>query len=199
MKKLYVFRHGQTDWNKERRFQGLSDIPLNDEGRAQALALNKALAAHPIEHCLSSDLSRAYETAELALNGKNIVISKHPQLREQSGGVIEGKYLDEIQKEYGPTAWEAWLSNLAHHRDFSFPGGETNHGHTTKIQNFLNEELAALPYSHIAISTHGGALRKILWSCENNGHRGRIGNCTLFELSWSKGIFRYHQLLFEAS
>ena len=197
MKKLYVFRHGETDWNRERRFQGLSDIPLNERGREQAHELSSIFEKIKIQTCLSSDLSRAYQTAQIALVNNNIEIHKHTELREQAGGVIEGMLLEDIQVKYGPIVWEAWLSNLEQHKDFSFDEGESNINHTLKIRNFLNHKLSEMPFETIAISTHGGALRKILLECDNFNFRGRIGNCALFELTWHKGLFRFNKQIFQ--
>ena len=71
---LYFIRHGQTDWNKDMRMQGQSDIPLNENGRKSAIEAGKTLASTHIDLAFSSPLKRAKETAELVLAGRDIPI-----------------------------------------------------------------------------------------------------------------------------
>ena len=65
MTRFFLVRHGETEWNRERRIQGVSDIPLNDTGRAQAAALGDILVGHNFDLIVSSPLSRADETARI--------------------------------------------------------------------------------------------------------------------------------------
>ena len=72
MKTLFLFRHGETDWNVQERFQGHLDVPLNDKGRAQAAGIIPYLRENKIEAILSSDLSRALETAQIVARGLGV-------------------------------------------------------------------------------------------------------------------------------
>ena len=81
-------RHGETDWNRQHRFQGQIDVPLNAAGRAQAERLAQRLAHEVFDVVVSSDLQRARSTAELAAAGRAIV--SEPLWREQAFGVLEG-------------------------------------------------------------------------------------------------------------
>ena len=87
---LYIMRHGKTDWNKRHKLQGRTDIPLNDEGRMMAReAYNNYQDIH-FDICYSSPLSRALETAEILLEGRNIPIITDDRLVEMSFGDYEG-------------------------------------------------------------------------------------------------------------
>lgn len=84
---LYVVRHGQTDWNKNKILLGNTDIELNDIGKKQALQLKDKLANIKFDYVISSNLKRAYETANIISNNK---IIQNTQLRERSYGKLEG-------------------------------------------------------------------------------------------------------------
>src|SRR5437868_1324681 len=88
MTELIVMRHGETDWNRQQRFQGQIDVPLNAVGQAQAQRLAQRLVAEPFDVVVSSDLQRARTTAALAAGGRDVRID--PLWREQAFGVLEG-------------------------------------------------------------------------------------------------------------
>ncbi|CAN7152780.1 histidine phosphatase family protein [Arthrobacter sp. LjRoot14] len=86
-----LVRHGQTDWNAQRRLQGSTDIPLNDVGRGQARDAAAALSGHEWDAIVSSPLSRAAETANLIADGLGLSVARHvPELTELSFGPAEG-------------------------------------------------------------------------------------------------------------
>jgi probable phosphoglycerate mutase len=86
-----LVRHGQTDWNAERRLQGATDIPLNDVGRGQARDAVANLSGHEWDAVVSSPLSRAAETASLIAEGLGLSVARHvPELTERSFGLAEG-------------------------------------------------------------------------------------------------------------
>ena len=86
-----LVRHGQTDWNAERRLQGATDIPLNDVGRGQARDAVAVLAPYEWDAIVSSPLSRAAETADLIADGLGLGVSRRiPELTERSFGPAEG-------------------------------------------------------------------------------------------------------------
>ena len=86
LKNIYLIRHGETDWNRDKRFQGQTDIPLNQTGREQASSLVSLMNQLKIEAAFSSDLSRAYETAQIALSDSRLTIIKDYRLRETNIG-----------------------------------------------------------------------------------------------------------------
>jgi 2,3-bisphosphoglycerate-dependent phosphoglycerate mutase len=96
MTSILLARHGETDWNVERRWQGHSDTPLNDTGRAQARALAEELKSEPIDVVYSSDLMRAHETARLVAEPRGLDVTAVRGLRERSFGSVEGMTSNEI-------------------------------------------------------------------------------------------------------
>ena len=105
-------RHGVTDWNRQGRFQGLTDIPLNDEGISQAQAAGRRLRDVQFEYVVSSPLIRAVKTAEIiaAASGKRVAIDAG--LIECDFGSFEGRPISEVMKEHGITAVEALATIL---------------------------------------------------------------------------------------
>lgn len=92
-------RHGQTDWNLEARVQGHVDRPLDDFGMAQAHALGKGLMLETIDEIWSSDLERAYQTAQAVADLKKLEVMRSEQLRERSFGTLEGMPYAEFRAE----------------------------------------------------------------------------------------------------
>ena len=106
---LYFIRHGQTDWNKDMRMQGQSDIPLNENGRESAIEAGKTLANTHIDLAFSSPLKRAKETAELVLAGRDIPIIEDKRIEEICFGICEGM---KGRDENGQAGWMLLLSSL---------------------------------------------------------------------------------------
>ena len=121
MTKLILVRHGETEWNKDWRYQGQADLPLNKEGRRQALKLAKRLKEEKISAILSSDLKRAYQTANIIAKSHHLRVKKRTALREINYGVFEGLLLEEVKKRY-KTILERWWDDPLSTR---IPEGET--------------------------------------------------------------------------
>lgn len=185
IKTLYIFRHGETDWNKEMRMQGRVDIPLNETGRGQALKLREFFLANPIEVILSSDLSRARETAEIARGDLQVPLLFDARLRETNLGDAEGLVIDEVASRFGQELVEAWRSvhpSKAHHR---FPNGESKSEHLARVLLALNEFVRSHPYQVSGVSTHGGAIRRLIHHLRPELEEpAMIGNCVLYELKF---------------
>ena len=97
---LYIVRHGQTDWNKEKRLQGQCNIPLNEIGRNEARDVANHLLTYKIERIISSTLDRALETAQIINQSLNVPLSTDQRLIERSFGDYEGKTYDQEQIAY---------------------------------------------------------------------------------------------------
>ena len=95
--KFYIIRHGQTNWNKEGRIQGKTDIELNEEGIKQAEEAKKILKDYPIDMIVSSPLKRARKTAEIINETRKAPIVLDKALEERGFGEFEGKIRKEIQ------------------------------------------------------------------------------------------------------
>ena len=104
--RIILIRHGETNWNKEGRFQGQIDIPLNDKGKEQATKASKYLEEIEFTKAFSSSMKRPYETAKIILNKNNIQIAKIESLVEISHGLWEGKLEEEIKR-----TWPEMLDN----------------------------------------------------------------------------------------
>ena len=191
-KTVYIFRHGETDWNRERRLQGNSDIPLNHNGRQQALALREFFRLNPVDVFLSSDLSRAHETARIAAGDAPIDVVLDRRLRETHLGEAEGLLYSEIIDRFGQKLWDEWYSLSGGSQDARFPGGESKAEHVRRLLDALESFLRATPHARIGVASHGGAMRRLI-------HRLRpeltspvaIGNCVLYEMRFevSSGIW----------
>ena len=92
MGRLLIVRHGETPWNVEGRLQGHADIDISEKGRQQAQKVAKRLADTPIDVAYSSDLARAWHTAEIILDQRNVPLHSTEGLRERYYGVFEGGF-----------------------------------------------------------------------------------------------------------
>ena len=123
--KLYLIRHGQTDWNVAGKIQGSTDIPLNDMGRRQAACLARGMEKRPVEKVFTSTLSRAYETGLAIGKSQNVPVEQLEGLEEVGYGVWEGMTMEEIQEKY-PKELELWYNSPV---DVAPPeGGEPGSG-----------------------------------------------------------------------
>lgn len=154
-----MVRHGQTDWNFEKRYQGHQDIPLNATGRQQARELAGVLQNETIEAIYSSDLGRAKETSEIIATPLSIPINYDPRLREMSFGLWEGQTFTEIYRDY-PTEFEEWFR---HTSDYTVPGGESVNQLLERFQDFL-ADVSARHSGSVLLVTHGGVIRAFLFS-----------------------------------
>jgi len=147
---LYLIRHGRTDWNDSKRFQGHADPPLNDQGRQQGREIAQALQAVPFVAAYSSDLRRARQTAQALVNLTGLPLRFDQRLREIALGEWEGLTLTEIQARY-PTLWEQWTHVPSTVR---LPGGETLAQVEKRLTAAL-DDVAALHRGTVAVFTHG--------------------------------------------
>jgi broad specificity phosphatase PhoE len=156
---LYLVRHGETDWNAEGRWQGQTDIPLNDNGYAQARAVAKSLRSAGLGAVVSSDLSRAYDTARVAAQQLGVAVAYlDHDLRERAFGVFEGLTREECAL-YHPGPWRAWIEERK-----APEGGEDQQILVSRMMGALRRaaERAFPDGIPILIVTHGGALRATL-------------------------------------
>ncbi|QNK69322.1 histidine phosphatase family protein [Variovorax sp. PAMC26660] len=151
---IILIRHGETAWNRELRFQGHADVPLNDIGHEQARRIGLRLAGETAQHLISSDLMRAQQTAAPAALQLSLPVVTSAALREQFFGVVEGMRSDEIQSLH-PRAWEEWLE---FREDHAMPEGETAREFHARIIAALGGIAAAHTGQHLIVVTHGGVL-----------------------------------------
>src|SRR5258706_8328105 len=100
MTEIFLIRHGETDWNLEKRLQGHIDIELNAEGERQAAAVAAALLAEPLDLVAASDLQRAIRTADALAAPRGMKLHMDPALRERDYGAFEGLRYGDIEQRY---------------------------------------------------------------------------------------------------
>lgn len=189
---LYIFRHGQTEWNRLKIFQGSHDIPLNETGRDQAKQLRKKLDKLDIEVVLTSDLSRAHETAQIAFAHRGIPFQSFSELREANLGVVEGMPRRDFLKKYGDEMWKAWISQEDKYLDFKFPEGETKRETRARAVECINQYIEDNNKTHIAVSTHGGVVSRVVHYCkEAPKDPVPIPNGCLYKIVWEDGVWTF--------
>lgn len=172
--KWFLVRHGETNANKNQWLSGHKDEPLNENGKEQAEETAKKLVGLDIDLIISSDLSRARETAKIIARklGVEVVIDK--ELREKNYGEWEGKTFDEISKKHGFDFWD-----LYKRYEFQTPGGERWQEVEERIWGAFNKHRGTHKHKNIVIVSHGGALRML---------RKKIMNLTIEESLSRPGI-----------
>jgi broad specificity phosphatase PhoE len=176
MTRILLARHGETDWNREHRWQGQSDTPLNDTGRKQARALAEELAGEPLDAVYSSDLIRAHETARVVAEQRGLDVVAIRDLRERSFGSLEGLTTDEIQARY-PGIELPWSD------------GETREAMAERVLGALKRIAETHPDAHVLVVSHGGPLRAVLTHCGLDGVE-RIDNCHVLRIDLRNGVLR---------
>ena len=151
-RRMYIVRHGATDWNQSGRIQGHIDIPLNETGRVQARLVSLRLATFKATALFSSDLLRAYETAQIIGQATGLRVLQKPELREINFGVWQG--LSSLQiRERDP---EVYAARRANPYDVAPAGAETwRHFYARAVQAVL-EILAVIEAERLIVVTHGG-------------------------------------------
>lgn len=160
---LYLVRHGETDWNQQRRIQGLTDIPLNETGRAQARATGRLLARRRWDGVFASPLGRAFETAtiiseELGLPDPEAIDA----LVERNYGDAEGMTFLDIERRYPDRG--------------SVPGQESREEVVARVVPALRDLAMAHPDQSLIVVSHGGAIRSVLTEVDPASSHGLITN-----------------------
>ncbi len=156
---LICVRHGRTAWNADKRFQGHADIPLDDEGRAQATALAALLRNERIDTAASSDLSRAAETARIVLGPRDVPLRLDPDWREMQFGDWEGLTWEQILAA-NP---QLDATNETAVKAYTPGGGETFDALCARVERGVERIVAGTPDDGVAfIATHAGPLHALL-------------------------------------
>ncbi|ALT78485.1 histidine phosphatase family protein [Paucibacter sp. KCTC 42545] len=151
---VLAVRHGETAWNRAARIQGQLDIPLNEQGLAQAQCLAQALQDEAVDVIYSSDLLRARQTAQAVASLKGLPLILDARLRERAFGVFEGLTWNEIAQRW-PAQSEAWRKREP---DFGAEGGETLSDFYQRSVAAMTALAAAHPGQTILVLSHGGVL-----------------------------------------
>ncbi len=152
--RICFIRHGETDWNAEKRIQGHIDIPLNDTGRAQALAMAFNAAHHRFNAIYSSDLRRAVETAQVLAQREEHVVKTLPQMRERHYGIFQGITAAEGAQRH-PRAHACYM---ARDPDFDFETGESLRQFAARVTQGIDWLVRHHGGQTIAVVSHSGVL-----------------------------------------
>jgi len=155
---VLLCRHGETDWNLDRKFQGTVDIPLNGLGRKQALMLSSALECKSVAAVWTSPLQRARETGEMISSRIGTPLQVDDRLRERDLGVMQGRNPTELREQF-PSVIDAWVAQVplppeAH--------AESDHAVVARIEEALFDMAAAYPGKTVALVLHGASIRCLL-------------------------------------
>ncbi|MGK5083192.1 histidine phosphatase family protein [Bdellovibrionota bacterium FG-1] len=194
MMELFIFRHGETDWNAQGRFQGHIDIPLNSRGREQARALVEKLQSKGIEAILSSDLSRAVETAQIVAAELKVPVFIDSALREAYLGAAQGMTYQEILEQFGEDITGRWRSSQPTDADVSYPGGETATQVIERVfgalERFMETQTNLV---RIGVSCHGGVIRRVMQRLRPPGSDPvRIPNTVLYQIGFDPQMKKWH-------
>lgn len=152
--RICFIRHGETDWNVDRRIQGQIDTPLNDTGRKQALAMAFNAAHHKFSAIYSSDLNRACDTATVLAQRRDIEIKTMPELRERHYGIFQGITANEAALKYP----EAHAHYQSRNPDYDFENGESMKQFAARVVLAIDSMTRHHNGETIVAVTHAGVL-----------------------------------------
>jgi broad specificity phosphatase PhoE len=195
MSKIYLVRHGETEWNKEGRSQGCSnDIPLSSIGVKQAEAIGERLKDEAIDMFFSSSLARAYETASIIAKHHNKDVVTHKEFMEISFGVFEGLRFDEIKERY-KEEYEIWRDTPHIHK---VPGAESLNSLKERSLTLLMEIINCNSDKNILVVSHGITIKILIASILGidfaNLHTIKQDNTALSIFEYNEGKF-YAQVI----
>ena len=158
MAKLYLIRHGETDYNNALRFQGQTDIPLNQKGIEQAEKVADFLKDVPLQAIYTSSLKRARTTAEIIGSAKGLEPQATDALREMSFGIWENMNSKDIQKKYA----KEWKDFFASPAKTKIPEGESMSEVQQRAYPEVQRILDQYPEGDVAFVAHGGIIRVLI-------------------------------------
>jgi len=183
--RLIAVRHGETAWNVDTRIQGQLDIPLNAKGRWQARRVGQALADESIDAVYSSDLARAWETAQAIARPHALAAVPEPRLRERSFGSFEGRTFREIEAQLPEQALR-WRTRDP---EFAPAGGENLLDLRTRVIHAVTEIAASHPGQAVVLVAHGGVMDVLYRAATRLALQAprswQLGNAAINRLLWS--------------
>ncbi|HXK13224.1 MAG TPA: histidine phosphatase family protein [Gaiellaceae bacterium] len=188
MTTILLVRHGETDWNSERRWQGHADQPLNDAGREQARELAETLIDRGIDVVYSSDLVRAHETALIVAERLGLPVQVDAGLREVDVGDWAGRLVSEIEAD-DPEAFQLWRQGRK-----AWNGGESYEEMGERVVGAVLRLAERHPGQTVLIVTHGGSIRAcrataagLDYAASRVSAIGSMANCEVAELHVADG------------
>lgn len=177
--RICFIRHGETDWNVTRRIQGQTDIPLNETGFGQALAMAFNATHYKFSAIYSSDLSRASVTAKMVAERQELEVRTQPNLRERHYGILQGITVNEMVKNYP----DVYAHYKARDLEYDFETGESLLRFAARISVVIDDLTRLHSGQSIAAISHAGVLdivyRKATGRLLNTPRDFVIPNCAL--------------------
>lgn len=165
---LYVVRHGKTIWNKEKRVQGITDIPLSLEGIDEAYELQKLVKKLNIDVVISSPLKRARETAKILID-KKLPINIDDRIKERDWGLNEGAFVENLDR------WDCWdvilntkVQNIECLQDFMY-----------RVSEFIEDIKVRYKDKNVLIVTHSAVSRVIHYLLEEIPEDGNLSRINI--------------------
>ena len=180
---LYIVRHGATDWNQAGRILGQIDVPLNADGRAQAQLVAQRLVHAGITALYSSDLLRAYETAQIIGRATGLPVIQKPGLREIHFGAWQGLTVEQLRAR-DPDIYAARRANPY---DVPPPGGQTWRQFYQRTVQALHDILQATTAQRLIVATHSGVCTVLGLEALGLGYTGKRtfgnANCAIHTIA----------------
>jgi uncharacterized phosphatase len=174
MTNLYLVRHGETDWNRARRIQGSTDIPLNDTGRGQAASTGQLLARRDWDAIIASPLSRAFETASIIAAEVGLPEpTTRDSLVERRYGEAEGLNYQQVDDRFPEGA--------------DVPGRESRDEVMERVVPALLGIAAEHPGQNVIVVSHGGVIRAVLGAIDPDNMHGTITNGSIHSVRIAEG------------
>ena len=182
--KIYTVRHGQTEWNKKGLYQGKTDVPLNEDGKKQAMLVKEKLKDKKIDLIISSPLKRAKETAALFLGERKVPVIEDARIQEISFGVYEGLTCGKDNYSIPDPEFHSFFEHPERYQ--TPPGGESLEELGARTKAFMEDIMhrPELQDKTVLVSSHGCATRGILNSIRSFDmadfwHGGVPKNCSV--------------------
>jgi len=187
-KQVLLIRHGETEWNAKRRWQGHTDVPLNARGIQQAESLADELQYYALDALFSSNLARAYQTAKIVSEPLELPVFTSDGLREVDVGSAEGLGYEETVTLFGEESIARWRSLLPEDLEFSFPEGETKLEALLRTRRAIEGFLHSNELRKVGVISHGMVIRTFL-NClfPHLDLPTVLPNCGYVSLSWGAG------------
>lgn len=191
MTRIYLTRHGETEWNKQKRFQGSKNSELTEKGILAAELLASRVEEIDLDCIVSSPLKRAFQTAEIVRGSKKIDILKHEGFQEINLGDFEGMRWDEIEDMHGDILYRITEDPFNNR----YPNGENLMEFYNRVENALREVIDKCRNKSVLIVAHGGTIKCIesyirKFKINNDWMGNVVQNCSLscFEVNKNNEI-----------
>lgn len=191
-----IVRHGYSRTNKEGKFTGQLDVPLDEIGVFQAKSTAEyILNSFKVDAVYSSDLSRAYETVRPIADAIGLTVNKSEKLREVDVGIWQGMLIEDVRREF-PESFEAYKTNPG---VFAFDGGESFPQFMKRVSCEFDEIANDNEGKTVVVGVHGGVIRALrtVWNnepCENMKNIPHVPNASITVAEYGKQKIKWYQI-----